>query len=591
MSAVDGPGGGRVRARPGARRGARAGARVGARVVAGARALRLGPGRGLLRRWRGSLQLRVVALTTALGLLVALAVGTYLLDAVADGLVRERQDVALADAARAAATARAQFDASTPRTDADVEQLAGDVVSALEGPGPDRQRGVLLLGSGGAAPGAAPVRDIASEGLSPRDVPDALRRAVRSSDVQQLQLVDLSGGAGAPSVVVGSTVALPRAGERELYFVYPLTSEQRTTDLVRTAFTGGGLALVVLVGVVAWVVARVVVQPVREAAGTAERLAGGRLDERMRVRGSDDLARLASAFNAMAAGLQQQIGRLEELSRLQQRFVSDVSHELRTPLTTIRMAGEVLHDARAGFEPVVARSAELLMTQLERFDTLLADLLEISRFDAGAAALEPDPQDVRALVHRVVDFTAALAERRGSTVLVSEPAAPCTAEVDARRIERVLRNLLGNAVEHGESRPIEVTVVCDETAVAVGVRDHGVGLAPSELPRVFDRFWRADPARARTTGGSGLGLAIALEDTRLHGGRLEVWGRPGHGCHFVLTVPRAVGRPLGRSPLPLVPLRWREPVAALPAGPAGPAGPGPSGAGGPAGAGTGAAAP
>ncbi len=548
---------------PAASRRARGARAPGVRRV---RALRRGALRGLLRRWRGSLQLRVVATTTALGLLVAVAVGTYLLDAVADGLVEERRQVALADAARAAATAQAQFDASTPSTAADVEQLAGDVVSALEGPGPDRLRGVLLLGPREGAEGAAPVRDLASEGLSPADVPAGLRRAVTSSDVQQVQLVDLSGGSGAPSLVVGSTVTLPRAGERELYFVYPLTSEQRTTALVRRTFAGGGLALVVLVGAVAWVVTRLVVQPVREAAGTAERLAGGRLDERMRVRGSDDFARLAGAFNEMAAGMQQHIGRLEELSRLQQRFVSDVSHELRTPLTTIRMAGEVLHDARAGFEPVAARSAELLMTQLERFDTLLADLLEISRFDAGAAALEPDPQDVRALVHRVVDFTAALAERRGSTVLVSEPASPCTAEVDARRIERVLRNLLGNAVEHGESRPIEVTVVCDERTVAVGVRDHGVGLAPAQLPRVFDRFWRADPARARTTGGSGLGLAIALEDTRLHGGRLDVWGSPGHGCHFVLTVPRVAGRPLRSVPLPVVPVGWREPVAALPAG-------------------------
>ncbi|MCI2237887.1 MtrAB system histidine kinase MtrB [Paenibacillus sp. TRM 82003] len=557
---------------PGAQPGRPPAARAGARPARPSRvgALRRGARRGLLRRWRSSLQLRVVVTTTALGLLVAVAVGTYLLDAVADGLVEERRRAALADAARAAATARAQFDASTPRTGADVEQLAGDVVSALEGPGPDRLRGVLLLG-GEDAPGQGAedgvrVRDLASEGLSPSDVPATLRRAVTSSDLQQAQLTDLPAGGDAPTLLVGSTVTLPRAGQRELYFAYSLTSEERTIDLVRTTFAGGGLALVVLVGTVAWVVTRLVVQPVREAAGTAERLAGGHLDERMRVRGSDDLARLGSAFNAMAAGLQQHIGRLEELSRLQQRFVSDVSHELRTPLTTIRMAGEVLFDARAGFEPVAARSAELLMTQLERFDTLLSDLLEISRFDAGAAALEPDPQDVRALVHRVVDFTAALAERRGSTVLVSEPASPCTAEVDARRIERVLRNLLGNAVEHGESRPIEVTVVCDESAVAVGVRDHGVGLAPSHLLRVFDRFWRADPARARTTGGSGLGLAIALEDTRLHGGRLEVWGHPGHGCHFVLTVPRAAGRPLRSSPLPVVPVGWREPVAALSAG-------------------------
>ena len=520
-----------------------------------------------LNRWRASLQLRVVAVTTVLGLAVVVGVGSFLLDGIADGLVAERQRVALADAARAATTAQQQFDAATTTTSAEVEQLAGDVVSSLEGAGPDRVRGVLLLrattSSTAAGSGQVLVRDIASDGLDAADVPPGLREAVTSSDVQQLQIVDLGDGTAAPSLVVGSTVTLPRAGQYELYFVYSLASEEQTVSLVRTTFVGGGIALVLLVGAVAWVVARMVVEPVREAAGIAERLTGGHLDERMRVRGSDDLARLARAFNEMAAGMQEHIEQLEELSRAQRRFVSDVSHELRTPLTTIRMAGEVLHDARAGFDPASSRSAELLLTQLERFDSLLSDLLEISRFDAGAAALEPEPADVRVLVHRVVEFTSALAERRGSRVLVSEPTTPCTAEVDPRRIERVLRNLVGNAVEHGEARPIEITVVCDEASVAVGVRDHGVGLQPAHLPRVFDRFWRADPARARTTGGSGLGLAIALEDTRLHGGWLEAWGRPGQGCNFVLTVPRTAGHALRSSPLPVVPLGWRQPVAAL----------------------------
>nr|WP_205709107.1 MtrAB system histidine kinase MtrB [Kineococcus siccus] len=538
------------------------------------------------------MQLRVVLATSGLGLLVVVGVGTFLLDGIGDGLVAERERVALSDASRAASTAQAQFDASTTTTSAELDQLAGDVVSSLEGAGPDRVRGVVLLraprpeaGAAGptASPGTSPapspspgaadtavVRDIASEGLAGSDVPEGLRRAVAGSDVQQLQLVDLRATTGSPALLVGQLVTLPRAGEYELYFVYSLASEEQTLRLVRTTFIGGGVALVVLVGAVAWVVARTVVQPVREAAGTAERLTSGRLHERMRVRGSDDLARLARAFNEMAAGMQQHIEQLEELSVLQRRFVSDVSHELRTPLTTIRMAGEVLHDARADFDPAVARSSELLLTQLERFDSLLQDLLEISRFDAGAAALEADPQDVRTIVARVVDFTSSLAERRGSQVRVSVPGSPCTAEVDSRRIERVLRNLLGNAVEHGEARPIEVTVVCDERAVAVGVRDHGVGLSPAQLPRVFDRFWRADPARARTTGGSGLGLAISLEDTRLHGGWLQVWGRPGEGCHFVLTIPRTAGDVLRSSPLPVVPLSWRPAVAALTCGPSAP---------------------
>jgi two-component system sensor histidine kinase MtrB len=122
-------------------------------------------------------------------------------------------------------------------------------------------------------------------------------------------------------------------------------------------------------------------------------------------------------------------------------------------------------------------------------------------------------------------------------------------------VERILRNLLVNAVEHGEGRDVVVTSAADRDAVAVVVRDHGCGLAPGEERLVFDRFWRADPARARTSGGTGLGLAIALEDARLHSGWLEAWGEPGHGSVFRLTLPREAGSELVGSPLPLVPGR------------------------------------
>jgi two-component system sensor histidine kinase MtrB len=265
----------------------------------------------------------------------------------------------------------------------------------------------------------------------------------------------------------------------------------------------------------------------------------------------------------MAANLQRQIGRLEELSRVQQRFVSDVSHELRTPLTTVRMAADVLHESREDFDPVVRRSAELLQAQLDRFEVLLTDLLEISRFDAGAAVLNAEPHDIRDLVHKVVDVAMPLAERKGSHVVLDLPLEPCVAEVDARRIERVLRNLVVNAVEHGEGRDVFVRVRCDENAVAVAVRDHGVGLKPGEASLVFHRFWRADPARARSTGGTGLGLSISLEDARLNGGWLQAWGEPGEGSQFRLTLPRREDVELTGSPLPLVPDdSWHAPADA-----------------------------
>ena len=208
-----------------------------------------------------------------------------------------------------------------------------------------------------------------------------------------------------------------------------------------------------LVAGLTWLVTRQVVTPVRMARRVAERLAAGQLQERLRVSGEDDLARLATSFNQMATNLQRQIRQLEELSRVQRRFVSDVSHELRTPLTTVRMAGDVLHDARRDFDPATARAAELLQTELDRFETLLADLLEISRFDAGAAVLELDDVNLVDVAHRVVDTTRALAEpARRAGWSSRRPGTPCLAEADVRRVERIVRNLVTNAIDHAESR-------------------------------------------------------------------------------------------------------------------------------------------
>jgi len=273
----------------------------------------------------------------------------------------------------------------------------------------------------------------------------------------------------------------------------------------------------------------------------------------MEVRGEDDLAMLATSFNQMAASLQRQIVRLEEMSRLQRRFTSDVSHELRTPLTTVRMAADLLHSERDTFDPAVARSAELLQHELDRFEGLLSDLLEISRFDAGFAMLDAEPTDLAPIVRRVVDRLASVAERAGVEVHIAMPDSPVIAEVDPRRIERILRNLVGNAVEHAEARPVLVTLGVDDHAVAVTVRDHGIGLKAGEEKLVFNRFWRADPSRARQTGGTGLGLSIAVEDARLHGGWLEAWGEPGEGAQFRLTAPVRAGDRLTSSPLPLIP--------------------------------------
>jgi two-component system sensor histidine kinase MtrB len=348
-------------------------------------------------------------------------------------------------------------------------------------------------------------------------------------------------------------VGVPLGRYYQLYYVFPFTQQQATLLLVQRILVGVGLALVALLAAIASLVTRWVVLPVRHAAQAAQRVSDGHLGERMQVRGVDDLAALATSFNGMAGSLQGKLRELEELSNVQRQFVSDVSHELRTPLATIKMAAEVLFEARAELDAAAGRSVELLQSQLERFETLLVDLLEISRFDAGAATLEADLVDMCDLVRRSADDAQQLAERRGSRIEFRLPATGCFAEADRRRVERILRNILVNAVEHGEGKDVVVTTAVDSDAVAISVRDYGVGLRPGEEQKVFDRFWRADQARARTTGGSGLGLAISLEDARLHGGWLQAWGERGKGSVFRLTLPRVAGAELAGSPLPLGP--------------------------------------
>ncbi|WP_371130804.1 MtrAB system histidine kinase MtrB [Arthrobacter sp. SDTb3-6] len=304
-----------------------------------------------------------------------------------------------------------------------------------------------------------------------------------------------------------------------------------------------------------WYVTRMVVRPVSLAAAVSEKLAAGRLEERIPVVGEDEMARLATSFNKMATSLQDQINALAALSEMQQRFVSDVSHELRTPLTTVRMAAEVLFDARDDFDPINKRSSELLFHQVERFELLLADLLEISRFDAGVADLDVESLDIFSVIDSVIDAAQPVAEANHSqlSVVTRLRNHKCIVEMDARRIDRILRNLVLNALEHSEGRPVKIFVSADESALAVAVRDYGIGMSPDALEHVFDRFWRADPARARTTGGSGLGLSIATEDARLHGGWLDAWGTPGEGACFRLTLPRKRGGELEHSPVPLPP--------------------------------------
>ena len=405
--------------------------------------------------------------------------------------------------------------------------------------------------------GQAPFIDQASDSWDDSMASPDLRSAVLESDGdtvswQSLAVAGPSGTAAVPAIITGSLLSV-QGQDYQLFLVYNLDDVQQTLDFVQRTLVLGGMALVLLIGAVAYLVVRLVVGPVRVAAETSEKLAAGQLEERLPEKGDDELATLARSFNRMADSLQRQIRQLADLSRVQQRFVSDVSHELRTPLTTIRLAGEVLYDQRESFPPATARTAELLHTQTERFELLLADLLEMSRYDAGAVQLEVEPTNLVRLVEDAIEAVMPLARERKSEVRLVAPGGYFEAEVDGRRIRRILQNLLGNAIDHGEGRPIVVYVDSNVDAVAIAVRDFGVGLPAADMARVFDRFWRADPSRQRSTGGTGLGLAISQEDAIVHGGELDVWSEPGRGSCFRLTIPRHSGGLLGASPLEMPP--------------------------------------
>ncbi|WP_396020807.1 MtrAB system histidine kinase MtrB [Arthrobacter sp. ISL-28] len=511
--------------------------------------------RSLQRRWRRSLQFRTVLTTLLLSISSFAIVGAYLSNQIANNLFQERLTQAESETRYNVKQVQDTFDGAQVTDQSSVITLVYDTLNAVEGRGSVIQRRYVFEAMPEQTkPRNRWVESRASDQLTVSVIPKELRAAVQDSGKEQFwaSMEFPVGTEDRPGIAVGNKVTF-NGTVYELYLIYDLNTAQQTLDEIQNVLWAGGAALILMIGGIAWYVTRNVVSPVSHAAVVSEKLAAGQLQERMVVKGEDEVARLGASFNHMAASLQEQITQLATLSQMQQRFVSDVSHELRTPLTTVRMAAEVLYDARHDFDPINKRSAELLYNQVERFQSLLADLLEISRFDAGVAMLDAEATDIVQLISHVMEGAAPVAEEYGSGMTLNAPEGSIVVEMDARRIDRILRNLVLNALEHGEGKPVNISVASNESAVAVTVRDHGIGMSPAEAARVFDRFWRADPARARTTGGSGLGLSIATEDTKLHNGWLQAWGNKGVGSNFRLTLPLKQGGTITRSPLQLEP--------------------------------------
>ncbi|SES07091.1 two-component system, OmpR family, sensor histidine kinase MtrB [Lentzea xinjiangensis] len=376
-----------------------------------------------------------------------------------------------------------------------------------------------------------------ADGVAADLVPDSLRTAVRTGNRMVTQRTT---GGGEPWLLIGTPVMITAPdGARtpsgiEVYAARDLAGvEREIAGMARSAVVTAALTLPLAV-LLALLAAGSVLRPVRDLRDTARRLAAGDLGARSNPRGADELADLTATVNEMAGSLQESMAALRRMQADARRFAADVSHELRTPLSTLTAVVEVLSMSADGMEPDARESAQLAITETRRLVTLVEELMEVSRFDAGTARLRVEDLDVAGAVRDCL-------RARGwshRVELVAPGAVP--ARLDRRRVDVVVANLVGNALRHGEP-PVRVVVAASGGEVLVEVTDSGPGLPEHVLPHVFDRFYKADAARTRTPD-SGLGLALALENARLHGGDVEAGNRTGaRGARFVLRLPRESG--------------------------------------------------
>lgn len=497
-------------------------------------------------RWHQSIQLRVIGSVVASSTFAFLLIGFLLVGFLSQQLLATKFSEAVDSMDRARTAVEEQISATDSSNPVSVRLTSARAVLTNRSPGVE-ETSVPVYDSVLIASDASDAETRIPDNIQ---IPENLREFVHQGQVAyQYARVDGENGSY-KALIIGSPVYSDIPG-LELYLLVPLTSEEATLNLMRGLLMAGGIVLIILLLVIGWVFSQQIIGPVRAASKIAEKLAAGHLHERMVVDGQDEVARLAYSFNDMAEKLSTQIRNLEEFGSLQRQFTSDVSHELRTPLTTVRMAADMIEDNADELDPLTARASHLMTKELDRFETLLGDLLEISRHDAGVANLSAEKVDVRGVVRSALQQVRTIAEEVGTEFNVDLPEDPVVVAVDSRRVERILRNLLANAVDHSEGNPIEVKMAVGEHELAIAVTDHGVGLKPGEEEMVFNRFWRSDPSRERRTGGTGLGLAIAKEDANLHGGRLEAIGEIGVGACFRLTLPMEQGHIVKTSPLPL----------------------------------------
>ncbi|MBP2707140.1 HAMP domain-containing protein [Microbispora sp. RL4-1S] len=362
------------------------------------------------------------------------------------------------------------------------------------------------------------------------DVPDQLRwQAAQRLVYQRLRFKDQPWLLIAAQIQRTGYEGVPRPTGLTAYVFLPLRDEERVLSRLLTALLQAGVITLTIALTVALLSARRVLLPVRRLGAAARALGSGDLNVRLPVRGRDELAELTATFNETAAALEDTVGELRTLESMSRRFVADVSHELRTPLTAMTAVTDMLAEDAEKLPDDAGQAMRIVVREIDRLRVLVEHLIEISRFDAGAALLRRETVDVG-------DTLADSLQVRGwaDQVKLTVPVG-LAFSLDPRRFDVVVANLVGNALSHG-APPVLVTAAPTADGLEVMVRDHGTGIPGHSLPYIFDRFYKAGSDRARSMG-SGLGLAIARANAELHGGRLTA-ERCDPGTLFRLRIPR-----------------------------------------------------
>jgi two-component system sensor histidine kinase MtrB len=489
----------------------------------------------VVRRFRPpslDLRTRVVLFTSAVAIGSLLLLGLSLRALLANSLYSQQANEAVQEVQRLTGNASSVLTSTIGLSEREAQNQLLQTLSSGRGGGPPSFKAVIVR--------SAELSSESDERFKIEHVPPALvNRVFIRSEIAYVYIGSPIGPGR--MLVVGSPIRFEQ-GDYEAYFFYPLTFQEETLNRLTNFLVVVSIGLLAAVIVMAAIFIGRVLRPIQRARDVAEEIASGKLDARIpQITNRDDFGKLAESFNRMTDALAQKIGELENVSNLQARFVSDVSHELRTPLATVRMAADYIHAARANLPPDAQRAAVLLERELERFENLLEDLLEISRFDAGVVHLEPVEVDLGRLLDEVIDAFDPIAHGRKVSVSleVDTGEGPPLVAADPRRLERIFSNLVKNAIEHTSEGAVRVNAARRRDDVVVKVEDEGEGIPADDLPHIFERFYRADVHRARTAGGTGLGLAIALENLHLHGGSIEVTSEVGEGSTFTVVLPAA----------------------------------------------------